>query len=126
MYRLISVVGLCAAFTLACGGIEDEFASASGGDPGVVKSSCDHIQGYSECGDNFDDAYLLGEDMLRTICGIVDGNFQVDTACPTANRVGACDDGVGTTNHYYSVGEMPFTTESAKADCVDDDGTWVP
>ena len=127
MKRAFGAVSLLIVMSLACGGADDgSSSSSSGGDPGAVKSSCDHIQGYSECSDNFEGAYMAGEDFLKGLCGMVEGDFKTDAPCPRENLVGGCDDGLGTTNQYYSTGEMPFTAETAKADCAEDEGTWVP
>ena len=95
--------------------------------PDRVVSSCDHIYKYSECTDNYQSLAAIGDEDMKLVCDIVEGRFQTDVPCPTMDRVGTCHDTeTAKLDQYYSVGENPFTLESAQASCARNNGTWMP
>lgn len=122
------------AFGLACGGgggdvtFDDDFGVGSAsGSMGAVKSSCDQIKDISQCTENGEDAYMLGEDFVKDLCMILeDSTFTPGGTCPTDGRVGSCYDGAGSTTHYYSTGGLGYDGPTAEESCKVLDGKWTP
>jgi hypothetical protein len=87
--------------------------------------SCNKIAELGTCNDLSGDAFLLGEEMQRSMCTGLNGTYG-SAACPTENLVGSCDIGGGQIRRYYSTGTLPFTGETAQQDCTGAyQGTWT-
>ncbi len=125
-------------FALACGGgpaaqLDQTFdeiaadieADNASGSMGAVKSACDQIGDISQCTENGEDAYMLGEDFVKDLCMILeDSTFTPGGTCPTEGRVGSCYDGAGSTTYYYSTGGLGYDANMAKESCSALDGAW--
>ena len=100
-------------------------AAAPAAAPVVGQSaSCDVISAMSTCRDMGPQAFVLGEDLVRSLCA---GTYQPAGTCPTANLVGSCDEGAGTLRRYYSSGGFPYTADTARQDCqILPGNTFVP
>jgi hypothetical protein len=77
--------------------------------------ACDNVASVSTCRDLSGGAFLLGEDFQRNLCM---GTYTSGGGCPADGRVGSCDDGNGQVTRYYSTGGIPYTADSARADCA--------
>lgn len=88
--------------------------------------SCNDITQLGICSDFQPSAFtVLGEAVYKEMCALTEGIWSADP-CPTARRVGSCDDGAGGRVHFYSVGGITYDATTAKAGCTDMMGIWVP
>lgn len=78
------------------------------------QASCDVIATLSTCRDIGPAAFVLGEDLQRSLCT---GTYASGGTCPTENRVGSCDEGGGTVRRYYATGPFGYSAETARQDC---------
>ena len=134
----ITLAAMALAFTLVygcCGGGTsstdlDNFdvstpdtGSDTGAAAGALKS-CNDMKSLSTCSEHQPKAFtILGEDFFKGVCELVDGTWGTD-ACPTADRVGTCDDGEGSVTYYYSAGGDPYDAAKAETDCKESLGTF--
>lgn len=86
-------------------------APAAGG----PTAACDNSVTVSSCRDLSGGAFALGEEFQRGLCM---GTYTSGGACPTAGRIGSCDDGMGTITRYYSTGNLPYTADTARSECM--------
>ncbi len=86
-----------------------------GAAPATTRGACDTISATSTCRDLAGDAFMLGEDFQRNLCV---GTYTSGGACPTENVVGTCDEGGGQLRRYYATGVLPYTADTARADCT--------
>jgi len=119
----LGIVGVLGVIALGCGGGGDMNDMPGIQAPGAFKASCNNQASLSKCSENFDAAFFMGEEFIKGLCDMVEGKYSTDR-CSTADLVGTCDDGSGTTHFYYSTGDMAFTAESGKADCEQLDWKW--
>lgn len=69
------------------------------------------------CTEYTDEAFALGESLLKTGCHEVSGTWS-PARCPVDRRLGSCSVHGGT-RVYYPAGELAFTVASAARDCVE-------
>lgn len=130
-HAILSVTAITVfGFALACGGGGDSDLTVvatpgGGGSAGAVKSMCD-MPADSECTNNREDAYMLGESFLSEMCGAMEGTFAAGKECATDNVVGRCDDEAGSITLYYSTGEDGYTAATAKEDCDGLESKFIP
>lgn len=113
MFTAFAATGCCFMPSTGNGSPEDDPAlAAAPGSPS--RASCDVSATLSSCRDMGPAAFALGEDLQRSLCT---GIYTSGGTCPTENRVGSCEEGGGMIRRYYSSGPLPYTAESARADC---------
>ena len=92
-------------------------AVSSGAEPGGG-ATCDELRPLSRChGYSVAAMEVMGRDFHQGACHLTNGAWGGQGACPKSDRVGTCDDGVGTVTHYYSAGKAPYTAATARQDC---------
>lgn len=116
MFLALSLPGCCMGGTTSTStGSAPSITPSSPSAPAVgPTASCDNSVSVSSCRDLSGGAFALGEEFQRNLCM---GTYSA-AACPTANVVGSCDDGMGTITRYYSTGTLPYTAESARSECM--------
>ncbi len=88
--------------------------------------SCNDISLLGTCSDLQPSAFMgLGEAVFQEMCSLSNGIWSA-TPCPTARRVGSCDDGTGGRVHFYSIGGVSYDETIAKATCAEGMMIWVP
>ena len=97
--------------------------TASGGKAGGTAelASC-NTPSYKECAEYNADNRAMGDDNIKSICDAAQGTFAI-TPCPTADRLGACQQREGKKVFYK---DYPITVDELKKDCGDRGGTWQP
>jgi len=103
-----------------CGGSSSAASSDDGGgassSSGAAKT-CDDISSISQCSEHTKKGMkLLGEDFYKGMCELTSGKWS-DTACPSENVVGRCDDGDGSVTIYYSNGGSAYDASTARESC---------
>jgi hypothetical protein len=86
-------------------------APAAGG----PTAACDSLVTVTSCRDQSGGAFALGEEFQRGLCM---GTYTSGGACPAAARIGSCDDGMGTITRYYGTGNLPYSLETARSECM--------
>lgn len=76
------------------------------------------------CVEYTDDAFALGESLVRAACTGSQGTWS-PARCPPERCLGRCATD-GATRHYYPTGPHPFTAASAALDCAElHQGSWA-
>jgi len=90
-----------------------------------IAKTCNDLESLSSCTHYAPEALgLLGVGFFRGMCELVGGRWGTEP-CPTADAVGACDDGSGTLTTYYSTGDLAYDAVVARESCVMIDGVFV-
>lgn len=84
----------------------------------VDAESCNQTQSKSECSEFTG----IAKTVAKTLC--VEGTHSTQ-ACP-AGFVGKCNTGKGIAKVYYKTGHIPYTAASAKTDCENMEGEFLP
>ncbi len=104
--------------------IYEELSDNSNAGSTAFGASCDDTASLSRCDEYTEGSMsLLGEDFYRSMCELGDGKWS-KSRCPTADLVGGCADGAGSTTFHYSTGVNAWTVESSKSECDLWGSTW--